>query len=36
MLFLECFKYLSNMWPNLKNLSGGLNFSRSLNIVGST
>ena len=25
-----------NQWPNLKNLSGGLNFSRDLNIVGST
>ena len=23
-------------WPNLKNLSGGLNLSRGLNIVGST
>ena len=26
-------KYL---WPNLKNLSGGLNLSRGLNMVGST
>jgi len=25
-----------NQWPNLKNLSGGLNLSRGLNIVGST
>ena len=23
------------LWPNLKNLSGGLNLSRSLNMVGS-
>jgi len=23
-------------WPNLKNLSGGLNLSRGLNMVGST
>ena len=26
----------SNLWPNLKNLSGGLNVSRGLNMVGST
>ena len=26
----------SFQWPNLKNLSGGLNFSRGLNMVGST
>ena len=25
-----------NRWPNLKNLSGGLNLSRGLNMVGST
>ena len=25
-----------NQWPNLKNLSGGLNLSRGLNMVGST
>ena len=25
-----------NLWPNLKNLSGGLNLSRGLNMVGST
>ena len=24
------------LWPNLKNLSGGLNLSRDLNMVGST
>ena len=24
------------LWPNLKNLSGGLNLSRGLNMVGST
>ena len=28
--------YLSVPWPNLKNLSGGLNLSRGLNMVGST
>jgi len=27
---------LRNPWPNLKNLSGGLNLSRGLNMVGST
>ena len=27
---------LSVRWPNLKNLSGGLNLSRVLNMVGST
>ena len=27
---------LPALWPNLKNLSGGLNLSRGLNIVGST
>ena len=27
---------LGNQWPNLKNLSGGLNLSRGLNMVGST
>ena len=25
-----------DLWPNLKNLSGGLNLSRGLNMVGST
>ena len=25
-----------NQWPNLKNLSGGLNLSLGLNMVGST
>jgi len=25
-----------DQWPNLKNLSGGLNLSRGLNMVGST
>ena len=25
--------YLCNLWPNLKNLSGGLNLSRGLNMV---
>ena len=25
-----------NQWPNLKNLSGGSNLSRGLNMVGST
>ena len=25
-----------SLWPNLKNLSGGLNLSRGLNMVGST
>ena len=24
------------LWPNLKNLSGGLNLSRGLNMIGST
>ena len=28
--------YHCNLWPNLKNLSGGLNLSRGLNMVGST
>ena len=28
--------YLLNQWPNLKNLSGGLNLSRGLNMVVST
>ena len=27
---------VSGQWPNLKNLSGGLNLSRGLNMVGST
>ena len=27
---------LIEQWPNLKNLSGGLNLSRGLNMVGST
>jgi len=27
---------LEFLWPNLKNLSGGLNLSRGLNMVGST
>ena len=26
----------TRQWPNLKNLSGGLNLSRGLNMVGST
>ena len=26
----------TEQWPNLKNLSGGLNLSRGLNMVGST
>ena len=34
-LKLEC-SNLCNQWPNLKNLSGGLNLSRGLNMVGST
>jgi len=25
-----------NQWPNLKNLNGGLNLSRDLNMLGST
>ena len=29
-------KGLLHQWPNSKNLSGGLNLSRSLNMVGST
>ena len=29
-------KQSSNQWPNLKNLSGGLNLSPGLNIVDST
>ena len=28
--------FQNDQWPNLKNLSGGLNLSRSLNMVGST
>ena len=32
---LKC-KNSSIHWPNLKNLSGGLNLSRGLNMVGST
>ena len=28
--------YLRIRWPNLNNLSGGLNLSRGLNIVGYT
>ena len=30
------FKIISSQWPNLKNLSGGLNLSRGLNMLGST
>ena len=30
------FQILRVLWPNLKNLSGGLNLSRGLNMVGST
>ena len=30
------FCVLCLLWPNLKNLSGGLNLSRGLNMVGST
>ena len=29
-------KNLNKQWPNLKNLSGNLNLSRGLNMVGST
>jgi len=29
-------KGLRHQWPNLKNLSGGLNLSRGLNMVGFT
>ena len=28
--------FLQYLWPNLKNLSGGLNLSRGLNMVGFT
>jgi len=35
--FVLVFAMISaEQWPNLKNLSGGLNLSRGLNIVGST
>ena len=27
---------IPEQWPNLKNLSGGLNLSRGLNMIGST
>ena len=30
----DCVK--KEQWPNLKNMSGGLNLSRGLNMVGST
>ena len=33
---LQTLKYMIKQWPNLKNLSGGLNLSRGLNMVGST
>ena len=32
----EDVRYSHNLWPNLKNLSGSLNLSRGLNMVGST
>ena len=32
----KCLFLINNQWPNLKNLSGGLNLSRGLNMVGST
>ena len=35
---IKCFKifcFLKELWPNLKYLSGGLNLSRGLNMVGS-
>ena len=28
-------KKVVSQWPNLKNLSGGLNLSRGLNLIGS-
>ena len=28
--------FINDLWPNLKNLSGGLNLSRGLNMAGST
>ena len=34
--FLSASPYTFFLWPNLKNLSGGLNLSRGLNMVGST
>jgi len=36
--FVLCFSYIvykNDQWPNLKNLSGGLNLNRGLNMVGS-
>jgi len=33
---MELLLKLYTPWPNLKNLSGGLNLSRGLNMVGST
>ena len=38
-LILELVDYkilILGQWPNLKNLSGGLNLNRGLNMVGST
>jgi len=35
-MFGESNDDLFEQWPNLKNLSGGLNLSRGLNMVGST
>ena len=35
-IWKELYKNLSVLWPNLKKLSGGLNLSRGLNMVGST
>ena len=32
----SCELKLYDLWPNLKNLSGGLNLSRGLNMVDST
>ena len=34
--FVPIFYFNCEQWPNLKNLSGGLNLSRGLNMVGST
>ena len=31
-----CGSGVTEQWPNLMNLSGGLNLSRGLNMVGST
>ena len=30
---MNCILWVLKQWPNLKNLSGGLNLSRGLNIV---